>query len=85
MGHTLDCVASLKIELMSNGAMSVSGNIGDAALALQMLDAAKDAVRHQTRDREKLVIPNRDVVVAQNPAYPTLPLGDMAPEDRGDA
>jgi hypothetical protein len=83
--HTLDCVASIKIELMSNGAMSVSGNIGDVKLALQMLDAARDSVKNQIKERDKIVIPNYDVDTTQDPAFPTKAFGDMRPEDRGDA
>lgn len=80
----LDCVAAITLKLHSNGAMSVSGNIGDAKLALQMLDAAKDAVRNQLKARDQIIIPSRDVVAVQDPAFPTKPMGDMRPEDRGD-
>ena len=82
--HNLDSVASITIHLHSNGSLSVSGNIGDTTLALQMIDHARDAVKHQRRDKDKLIIPNRDVVAPQHPNYPTLPLGDMKPSDRGD-
>jgi hypothetical protein len=82
--HNLDSVASISIHLHAGGAMSISGNIGDKALALKMLDHARDAVNAQIKDRSEIVVPNRDVVVAQHPAFPTRPLGDMRPEDRGD-
>lgn len=84
MSHELDVVASIAIKLHANGSMSTSGNIGDVRLALQMLDAARDAVKNQLARRERIVIPSRDVVAQQSPAYPTLPLGDMRPEDRGE-
>jgi hypothetical protein len=80
----LDCVAFVSIRLHSNGAISVSGNIGDTKLAVQMLDAARDAVNNQAKRRDEIVIPNRDVDVKQNNAFPTLPRGDMPQEDRGD-
>lgn len=81
----LDCVAFISIKLHANGGCSISGNIGDVKLALQMIDAARDAVKNQIKQRSEIVIPNRDVVAKQDPAYPTLPRGDMLPEDRGDA
>ncbi len=80
----LDVVAQIGIKLHANGAMSISGNIGDAQLAIQMIDAARDAVKNQLKRRDEIIVPNRDVVVKQHPDYPTLPLGDMKPEDRGD-
>ena len=83
--NPLDCVASITIKHHSSGALSVEGNIGDTKLALQMIDAARDAVKHQLRDKSEIVIPNRDVEAKQNQKFPTLPLGDMRPEDRGDA
>lgn len=82
--NDLDVVAQIGIKLHANGALSTSGNIGDKRLALQMLDAARDAIKNQIRDQAKIVIPNRDVDADQHPAFPTLPLGDMRPQDRGD-
>ena len=81
----LDCVAFISIKLHSNGGCSISGNIGDVKLALQMIDAARDAVKNQIKQRDEIVIPNRDVVAQQSPLFPTLPRGDMRPEDRGDS
>lgn len=80
----LDVVAQLGIKLHASGALSISGNVGDKKLALQMIDAARDAIKNQIRDQSKIVVPNRDVETDQHPAFPTLPLGDMRPEDRGD-
>ena len=80
----LDVVAKITISLHSGGAMSISGNIGDVKLALGMIDHARDAVKHQMRDREEIVVPNRDVAVYQAPEFPTCAFGDMRPEDRGD-
>ena len=80
----LGVVAQIGIKLHANGALDITGNIGDVKLALQMIDSARDAIKSQLRPKNEIVIPNRDVVVQQHPAYPTLPLGDMAPGDRGD-
>ena len=80
----LDCVAFVSIRLHSNGGVSISGNIGDTKLALQMIDAARDAVNNQRVRRHEIIIPNRDVEAKQDPGFPTLPRGDMRPEDRGD-
>lgn len=80
----LDVVAFIKIELRSNGAMSISGNIGDEKLAISMIDGARDAVKNQHKQKDKIIIPSRDVVAPQDPAFPTLPLGDMPEKDWGD-
>ena len=85
-GHDdLDCVAFISIRLHSNGSCAISGNIGDTKLALQMIDAARDAVKHQHARRNEIIIPNRDVEADQDHAFPTIPRGDMRQEDRGDA
>ena len=66
--HPDDTVATISIRLHANGAMSISGNIGDKSLALKMLDHARDAVLAQVRDRSELVIER----------------GDMRLDERGD-
>lgn len=81
---TLDVVAFISIKLHSNGAMSISGNIGDVKLALGMIDHARDSIKNQLKQKNEIVIPNRDVVTPQDPNFPTLPFGDMDPKDRGD-
>lgn len=63
-------VARLTIELHASGAMSISGNVGDSALASQMLDSAKDAVRNRLKPSNELVVPNRLVNVSQDPTAP---------------
>jgi len=78
-----DAVAFIRIDLYADGAMSIQGNIGDAALATRMLDHARDAVRSNFASRPKLVIPNRDVVTP-DPVYPIIARGDLAPKDRGE-
>ena len=81
----LDVVAAISVKFHASGALSVSGNIGDLAFALQMLDHAKDAIRSQHRKRESgLIVPGRDVDLSNAPTHPVRPLGDMKPSDRGD-
>jgi hypothetical protein len=73
-----DEVAFIHLTLYGNGAMSVSGNIGDKKLALGMLDSARDVVNSQSRPEDKpILVPSRDVVAPQHPNYPTKALGDM--------
>lgn len=72
-----DLIAGIQISFYANGAMSVSGNIGDKRLALQLLDHAKDAINNQLRPEDQLIIPNKDVEVVQHANYPTLPAGDL--------
>jgi len=84
MPDDLDCVAFISIKLHANGGCSISGNVGDKKLALQLIETARDAIRNQVKERPEIIIPNRDVEAQQDPAFPTLPRGDMRPEDRGD-
>ena len=79
-----DCVAWITIKYFADGSMATSGNIGDTAFALALLAHAADAVRGNGRPRSEIVTPNRDVVIEQSPGYPTRPIGDMRPEERGD-
>lgn len=60
-------VARIVVDLMDDGAMSISGNIGDAVLARQMLASAQDAVKARL-GRDTIAIPNRDVVVTPDEA-----------------
>ena len=77
--NPLDVVATITLSLHANGAMDISGNIGDKRLALGMIDAAREAIKHQLRpeDDKSLILPARDVEAMQHPNYPTLPVGDM--------
>lgn len=72
-----DLIACIQISYYATGEMSVSGNIGDKRLALQLLDHAKDAINNQIRPEDQLYIPNKDVEVVQHANYPTLPAGDL--------
>jgi hypothetical protein len=80
---SLDAIATITLTLYGNGEMAVSGNIEDIKMATSMLDQAKEAVVsswHGRHNKPKLLIPNRDVVVA-----PELPLdyyGDVPQELR---
>lgn len=87
MGRTpspLDAVAYLHINLFGGGEMSVSGNIGDVGLALQMLDHARDAVLNQRKNRtaEGLLLPSSHVDVAPHPGFPLVAHGDVSPDLR---
>ena len=68
----MDVVAEIKIQLHASGGLSISGNIGDVNLALGMIDHARDAVRNQLRPKDEIIIPDRDVAVVQDPAFPTV-------------
>ena len=78
----LDCIAFVTVRLHSNGSISTSGTIADKAMALHLLDQARDAIKRQIPDHGSLVIPSRDVDVV--PGVPTRDWGDMAPFERGD-
>ena len=80
-----DRIAYIAISLYGTGAMSISGNIGDKRLALQMLDHARDTILGQLErmPHSGLLVPPRDVSVAPDPHYPALiEAGDVAPELR---
>lgn len=81
----LDRIAYIAISLYGGGAMSISGNIGDKRLALQMLDHARDTIKAQLErhPHSGLLVPPRDVTVAPDPVYPALvQSADVAPELR---
>ena len=81
----LDRIAYIAVSLYGGGAMSISGNIGDKQLALQMLDHARDTIRGQMERHpySGLLVPPRDVTVTPDPHYPALvEAGDVAPELR---
>lgn len=72
-------VATLALELYDNGAMSITGNIGDVKMALGMIDAAREAVSHRLGRPSILEphgagieVPNFDVPV--NPREKIYPL-----------
>jgi hypothetical protein len=81
----LDRIAYIAISLYGAGAMSISGNIGDKRLALQMLDHARDTIRGQLEQHPHsgLLVPPRDVEVTPSPIYPALvEAGDVPPDLR---
>lgn len=66
-------VASIRLDLYDDGAMSIGGNIGDVKLALGMIDSAREAVRSKLGKPNMfephgagLVVPNYDVPVTPN-------------------
>jgi hypothetical protein len=79
----LDGVAYILIRLYGNGAMSISGNIGDKPLALQMLDHARDTVNNRHSPAcDALLVPNRDVQVVPHEHFPLQQYADVPPELR---
>ena len=80
----LDAIASISVTLYGGGEMSISGNIGDVRLALQMLDHAREAVNNQWKQRtvDGLLIPPRDVDVTPHPAFPLTQYADVPPDLR---
>ncbi len=79
----LDGVAYILVRLYGNGAMSISGNIGDKPLALQMLDHARDTVNNrQSPACDALLLPNRDVQVVPHEHFPLQQYADVTPELR---
>lgn len=78
----LDTVQFVTVRLHANGAISTSGTIQDKAMALHLLDQARDAIRRQVPDPGAIIIPSRDVDVM--PSLPTRDWGDMAAHERGD-
>jgi hypothetical protein len=83
--NDLDRIAYIALSLYGDGAMSVSGNIGDKKLALQMLDAARDALVNQQKlnPYSGLLVPSSDVGVTPDPLYPQLvAAGDVPPDLR---
>jgi hypothetical protein len=77
----LDVVAWVTVRLHTNGMLSTQGTIGDKAMAMHLLDQAKDALRGQP-DAPRVIVPNRDVDVM--PSLPTRDLGDMGAHERGE-
>jgi hypothetical protein len=77
-----DRIAYIAISLYGNGALSISGNIGDLKLAIQMLDNARAALNSQWASKRtpSILVPGRDVDVS--PMLPLIPHGDVAPELR---
>jgi hypothetical protein len=76
-----DCIAAISVRFFANGALQVSGNVGDRRQALAMLAAAADSVRAQPDGMGRptgIITPPRDVVVpSPDPDFPIVPRGDM--------
>lgn len=77
-----DRIAYIAISLYGNGALSISGNIADHKLAVQMLDNARVALDSQWAKKRtpSILIPGRDVEVS--PSLPLIVHGDVSPELR---
>jgi hypothetical protein len=66
-------VATITLKLHDDGAMAISGNIGDVRCALGMIDAARSAVESKLGKPTSLepqgagiLVPNYDVPVTPN-------------------
>ena len=61
-----DVVATVRLDLRRNGAMSVSGAIMDKQFALNMIDGARDAViSFHSRQPQKIIVPHSGVELVQ--------------------
>lgn len=76
-------VATLVLELHDNGAMSITGNIGDVRMALGMIDSAREAISRKLGKPTilephgaGLEIPAIDASPRHSPVYPVIPEGD---------
>lgn len=73
-----DCIAAISVRFFANGALQVSGNVGDKKQALAMLAAAADSVRAQPDSPLLINVMPRDVCIpANNPGMPLIPRGDL--------
>lgn len=77
----LDVVAFVTVRLHQTGAVSTQGTIGDKAMALRLIDVARDAIVGRVSD-SPIVVPGRDI--GAMPSLPTRDIGEMAPHERGD-
>lgn len=77
-----DVVQWVTVRLHASGTISTLGTIGDKAMALHLLDQARDAIKRQVPDPGKIVVPSRDVDVM--PSLATRDMGDIPIAQRGD-
>lgn len=82
--HPDDTVAFVTVRLHANGMLTTQGHVGDRAFAVALLTNAIDAIRSQVQERDKLVVPARDVEAPQSPEFPTRERGDIPRNERGD-
>jgi hypothetical protein len=73
-----DEVAFLKITKYGDDALAVDGNIGDAALAVWMLEQALEAARSRLwQQNASVLVPTRDMdPITHHPDFPVVALGD---------
>lgn len=69
-----DRIAYIALSLYGDGAMSISGNIGDQKLALQMLDHAAQTIRERLRvnPHAGLLLTPAETAVTPSAEYPAL-------------
>lgn len=78
----LDVVQWVTVRLHASGTISTSGTIVDKAMALHLLDQARDAIKHQIPEYRAIVIPGSEVCIA--PAFSAKEMGDIPEAQRGD-
>lgn len=78
----LDVLQWVTVRLHADGTISTCGTIADKAMALHLLDQARDAIKARVPDYKALVIPGSEVMLS--PAFPTRDLGEMPAHQRGD-
>jgi hypothetical protein len=69
-----DRIAYIALSLYGDGAMSISGNIADQKLALQMLDHAAYTIRERLKVNPYagLILPPTETAITPSPQYPAL-------------
>ena len=77
-----DRIAYIALSLYGDGAMSISGNIGDQKLALQLLEHAAYTIRERLKVNPYagLIIPASETAVTPSPQYPALVAEGDLPE-----
>ena len=77
-----DRIAYIALSLYGDGAMSISGNIGDQRMALQMLDHAAQTIRERLKlnPYAGLILPPTETAVTPSPQYPALVAQGDLPE-----
>ncbi len=79
----LNEIAFIKVSHLANGALQISGMVGDKVYAIRLLEHALDTLRSQLKEKPLIEVPNRDVDV-RDYAHPVKALGDMPRQDWGD-
>lgn len=82
--HPDDTVAYVTVRLHANGMLTTQGHVGDRKFAVALLQNAIDAIRSQVQERDRIMVPARDVDAPQSPDFPVRERGDIPIVERGD-